>query len=304
MTTALLLQLLAARDRTHCLLPLPPARCQCCRLPSVGQLDLLPTADAMADAAAGVLEMTIWLKGRDVYLLMICTDYKAATAYLDKQPKSLEWEEWMAPMMETGEGDEYDPANAYPDGLPEVFRWEATPAGPAAGGLGKRPALPAEKLALYYIPVRARAENIRMMLAFAGVEYDDHVVPMDEWRAEGGLKGKMPFGQLPAIELPGGPPGRYIAQSGSCTRAVAKLCGLCPADPNEEAFQDSLFEAGQELSSINPVCNVFSGDTLAAKKAEFFSDFPTKRDNLAKQLVATPGAFFGGERPMCEHEHE
>ena len=55
--------------------------------------------------------MSIWLNGRDVYLLMICTDYKAATAYLDKQPKSVEWEEWMAPIMEQGDGGEYDPAN-------------------------------------------------------------------------------------------------------------------------------------------------------------------------------------------------
>ena len=55
----------------------------------------------------------------------------------------------------------------------------------------------------YYIPVRARAENIRMMLAYAGVEYDDHVVPMAEWRAPGGLKEKVAFGQLPAITLPG-----------------------------------------------------------------------------------------------------
>ena len=45
----------------------------------------------------------------------------------------------------------------------------------------------------------------------------------------------------------------------------------------------------QELSSINPICNVFSGDALVAKKAEFFSSFSTKRDNLAKQLCASPG---------------
>lgn len=37
----------------------------------------------------------------------------------------------------------------------------------------------------------------------------------------------------------------------------------------------------QELSPTNPICNVFSGDALAAKKAEFFSGFSTKRDNLA-----------------------
>ena len=60
----------------------------------------------------------------------------------------------MAPIMETGEGDEYDPAHAYPDGLPEVFRWEA----PAAV---QRAVPAADRLALYYLSVRARAENIR-----------------------------------------------------------------------------------------------------------------------------------------------
>lgn len=43
----------------------------------------------MDATAAGVLEMSIWLKQRDVYLLMVCNDYKAATAYLDKQVFSL-----------------------------------------------------------------------------------------------------------------------------------------------------------------------------------------------------------------------
>lgn len=50
---------------------------------------------------------------------------------------------------------------------------------------------------------------------------------MAEWGAPGGLKEKVPFGQLPAITLPGSPD-RFIAQSGSCSRYVAKICGLCP----------------------------------------------------------------------------
>ena len=135
------------------------------------------------------------MEKRDIFLMMVCDDYAAATAFLDKQPKSLEWEEWMAPIMETGDGGEYDPANAYPSGLPEVFRWEAGAPTPAPA--------PAESLVLFYLPVRARAENIRMMLAHAGVAYEDRVIPFAEWKAEGGLKWQMPFGQLPAVQLPG-----------------------------------------------------------------------------------------------------
>ena len=151
---------------------------------------------ARVGAAAGVREMSIWMEKRDIFLMMVCDDYAAATAFLDKQPKSLEWEEWMAPIMETGAGGEYDPANAYPSGLPEVFRWEA-------GAPAPTPAPAESPLVLYYLPVRARAENIRMMLAYAGVAYEDRVIPFAEWKAEGGLKWQMPFGQLPAVQLPG-----------------------------------------------------------------------------------------------------
>ena len=53
---------------------------------------------------------------------------------------------------------------------------------------------------------------------------------------------------------------RYIAQSGACSRAVATLCGLFPSNMAEAAYQDSLFEAGQELATINPIVNVFTGE--------------------------------------------
>jgi len=31
----------------------------------------------------------------------------------------------MAPIMADAAGAEYDPANAYPDGLPEVYHWDS-----------------------------------------------------------------------------------------------------------------------------------------------------------------------------------
>jgi hypothetical protein len=35
------------------------------------------------------------------------------------------------------------------------------------------------KLRLLYLPVRARVENIRMMLAYGGIKYEDVVIPFD-----------------------------------------------------------------------------------------------------------------------------
>lgn len=63
------------------------------------------------------------------YLMMACTDsYAAAVKVLDGSPKSVEWEKWMEPIMEGGDGAAYDPNAAYPDGLSEVYRFEATAA--------------------------------------------------------------------------------------------------------------------------------------------------------------------------------
>ena len=41
---------------------------------------------------------------------------------------------------------------------------------------------------------------------------------------------------------------------------MATLCGLFPSNMAEAAYQDSLFEAGQELATINPIVNVFTGE--------------------------------------------
>eukprot|EP01052_Picozoa_sp_SAG31_P027765 SAG31_NODE_2626_length_5353_cov_5.529692_2_plen_116_part_00 len=76
--------------------------------------------------AAGVKEMSIWMDGRDIFLMMVCADYKAATKFLDGSPTSVKWEEYMEEIMQAGDGGEYDPNNAYPGGLPEVFRWLAS----------------------------------------------------------------------------------------------------------------------------------------------------------------------------------
>ena len=50
---------------------------------------------------------------------------------------------------------------------------------------------------LTYLPVRARAENIRMMLEYAGIKYDDEVVAGPAWQA---IKSRQPFDKLPGAD--------------------------------------------------------------------------------------------------------
>ena len=74
---------------------------------------------------AGVQRMSIFMQGRKLFLYMEVENYAEAALVLGESPHSLRWEEYMAPIMESAAGDAYDPDNAYPDGLPEVFYWEA-----------------------------------------------------------------------------------------------------------------------------------------------------------------------------------
>jgi len=79
----------------------------------------------------GVKKMSIFMKDRDLFLYMEVENYAQAAEALSKAPESVKWEEYMAPIMEDTEGGDYDPNNAFPDGLPEVFYWEASPDGEA-----------------------------------------------------------------------------------------------------------------------------------------------------------------------------
>ena len=74
---------------------------------------------------AGIHNMSIFMHGRRLFLYMEVDNYAEAIQILGDSPESLRWEEYMAPIMEDEAEAAYDPENAYPDGLPEVFHWES-----------------------------------------------------------------------------------------------------------------------------------------------------------------------------------
>ena len=74
---------------------------------------------------AGVHKMSIFMSGLQLFLYMEVEEYAEAARILAESDDSVRWEEYMAPIMESATGDAYDPTNAYPDGLPEVFYWKA-----------------------------------------------------------------------------------------------------------------------------------------------------------------------------------
>ena len=72
---------------------------------------------------AGVRSMSIFMAGLQLFLYMEVEEYAEAVRILAESPESVRWEEYMAPCMENGGGGDYDPYDAYPEGLPEVFHW-------------------------------------------------------------------------------------------------------------------------------------------------------------------------------------
>jgi L-rhamnose mutarotase len=75
---------------------------------------------------AGIKKMAIYMKGSDLFLYMEVEDYAKAVRILSQSPAALRWEDYMAPIMDDLDNRAFDPSNAFPESLPEVFFWEST----------------------------------------------------------------------------------------------------------------------------------------------------------------------------------
>ncbi|VDL74546.1 unnamed protein product [Nippostrongylus brasiliensis] len=85
----------------------------------------------------------------------------------------------------------------------------------------------------YYFPGRGLGEITRQLFALAGVEYEDIRITPEQWPE---YKSKMPFGQMPVLEVDG----QQIPQSLAIARYVARKYGYAGKTPYEEAIVDAL----------------------------------------------------------------
>lgn len=93
------------------------------------------------------------------------------------------------------------------------------------------------KPTFHYFQLYARGEPIRMALWKAGIEYNDNRVTGDDWK---NLResGKLPFGQVPALELADG---TILAQQFAIMNYIAEVHpALKGTDPVLNAKADSL----------------------------------------------------------------
>ena len=128
-----------------------------------------------------------------------------------------------------------------------------------------------------------------MIMEYGGMPYNDTDCQkfFGMSFAEAKESGKLPFGQLPLLQI-GGSTGRLIAQSGSINRYLAslvKMTGFVPTELVEKAYCDMIHEAAEELFMIMPCVNLYKGEKFQQEKENYFkTTLPPRLKNLSKLL--------------------
>lgn len=138
---------------------------------------------------------------------------------------------------------------------------------------------------LLYFNARGRAEHIRFIFAHAGIEYEDVRVTREQWVE---LKGRMPFGALPVLEVDGRP----VAQSAAIARFLARRVGLAGDDDWAAVQCDALVDALADLKQALFQWRTEENPKLKeARKRELLRDtLPFYLDRFEK-IVADNGGF-------------
>ena len=142
---------------------------------------------------------------------------------------------------------------------------------------------------LIYFNLMGRAETARLILAQAGVSYEDKRIKKEEWPA---LKASLPMGQLPVLEVDG----KTIGQSMAIARYCAKRFGLAGKDELEGALADQAVD--QVSDFLDEVIKVMK-EPEEAKKAEIrkqlkVEKLPALLASMEKLLKGQGGKYFAG----------
>jgi glutathione S-transferase len=121
---------------------------------------------------------------------------------------------------------------------------------------------------LIYFNGRGRAEPARLILAYAGAQYNDHRIESAEWPS---LKPKTPFGQLPVLDIDNGK--TLIGQSISIARYLGNEFNLVPKDHIQAAKADMYVDG---YIDIQKHFAAFAMEKDAAKKKELGQKFESE----------------------------
>eukprot|EP00934_Nitzschia_sp_Nitz4_P005748 Nitzschia sp. Nitz4//scaffold17_size182527//134562//135215//NITZ4_001873-RA/size182527-processed-gene-0.105-mRNA-1//1//CDS//3329539397//5738//frame0 len=84
------------------------------------------------------------------------------------------------------------------------------------------------KLKLYYFNFAAKGEPIRLLCAYAGIEFEDYRFENRPEMHAMRDRGELPFGQVPLLEIDGK---HKLAQTPAILMYLYRLSGMAPSDP-------------------------------------------------------------------------
>ena len=145
---------------------------------------------------------------------------------------------------------------------------------------------------LYYFNARGGAEAIRLIFAYAGVEYKDvrYEYNSEEWAKQ---KPKTPFGKIPVLELADG---KVIPGSVVIGRYLGEKFGLAGADAVENAEISGIVDAVVDL--VREVVKfTFEEDEERKKKLlkKFVEDIVPPSLDKFNQLCSKDGYLWGSK---------
>ena len=131
---------------------------------------------------------------------------------------------------------------------------------------------------LTYFNGRGRAELIRLVLAQAGVQYEDHRIVGEDWKD---LKPKTPFGTVPILEVDG----KTLGGSIPIAVFLAQRHGLAGANDFENAEIAGIMDCLGDLM-LGLMAMLFEKDE--AHKAELKKKLHVRRLGLLQLCRAVP----------------
>jgi len=155
----------------------------------------------------------------------------------------------------------------------------------------------APRYELLYFPMRGRAEQIRLLLAYTGTPFTDTYVT--DWAA---YKAKTPLGQLPLLIDRSNGEDWVIPQSAAIMRHLARTLGAYGESEREHVLADVVAETVLDVHDrVIPVAYAAQYHTPAQTVARYWSEeMPRSMGQLCGLLArsAAPAAgFFAAARP-------
>ncbi len=144
------------------------------------------------------------------------------------------------------------------------------------------------KLIYFDAPV-SRGEECRLALHVAGIDFEDERINPAAWPA---MKGQMPYGGMPVLELPAHPP---LAHSNAILVLIGRRHGLHPDDDFEAARHEGMMQHVEDLRAVvAPTIRMGDAEKRAAREAIVAGFLPAWARFAEKNILGEP--FFGGAK--------